>query len=308
MGLPTKLSAFLLVLATFVVVAGIGAAIAVPASGWVAKAPEGFTILQDRLSLLKEPVAAIRQGLDQLTHLTEQTAPPGKRQTTVAVQQSPDLSGMGLSILMGTQHVMGRIFVLIVVLFFLLAAGDSFLRKLVEVIPSFHDKKHVVVISNEIESSVSNYLATITMINLLVAIANGIAMYACGLPDPLLWGTMAFLVNYVPLVGPMIGFIVIFVVGLLTSDTVTYAVFAGRYLPVDPSYRITTDHADAAGPPVHAGIRFSSSCRSSSGIGSGVRQAPSCPCPSWSSLKLSATVSPSSCRWAIFSKRHHPGD
>ena len=60
-----------------------------------------------------------------------------------------------------------------VVLIFLLMAGDTFLRRLVEVLPRFKNKRQAVEISQQIESDISAYLMTITVMNLAVGIAEG---------------------------------------------------------------------------------------------------------------------------------------
>jgi len=213
--LPAWVSAFLLVLALFGLVAGIGLAIAVPASGWIAKAPQGLQTLEDQLSKLRVPVAAVQHYIQQAQHLTE---PPGAagNVTVVATQTPTGLGSVGLSMLLSTRQLLGRLFVLVLMLFFMLAAGDSMLRKLVEAVPRFEQKKHVVYITHEIERNVSVYLATITVINAAVGVVTGCAMYLCGISDPLLWGTVAFLLNYIPIVGPLIGIAIMFLVGLLT--------------------------------------------------------------------------------------------
>ena len=41
--------------------------------------------------------------------------------------------------------------------------------------------------------------------NLLVGIGTALAMWAIGLPDPVLWGAMAFIFNYVLILGPLTG-------------------------------------------------------------------------------------------------------
>ena len=78
-------------------------------------------------------------------------------------------------------------------LYFLLVAGEIFLRRIVEVLPNFGDKRQAVDISQQIEADISAYLLTITAMNAAVGVATGIAMYLRGLGDPLLWGAAAFL-------------------------------------------------------------------------------------------------------------------
>jgi predicted PurR-regulated permease PerM len=66
-----------------------------------------------------------------------------------------------------------------------------------------------------------------------VGLATGLASYFCGLSDPVLWGTLAFLLNYVPIVGPLFGVGTVLVAGLLTFETLWQASLpAGIYLVI----------------------------------------------------------------------------
>jgi predicted PurR-regulated permease PerM len=151
----------------------------------------------------------------------------------VQVQQPSSLGGVGLSILAGTQAAMGQIFTVVILLFFLLTSGDGLLRNLVEVVPEFRNKRQIVEISTEIEHNISGYLTTITIINLIVGVVNGVTMWLFGLPDPLLWGTLAFLLNYIPIIGPICGVMIFFFVGLFSFSTLGRAFIpAGIYLLV----------------------------------------------------------------------------
>jgi predicted PurR-regulated permease PerM len=107
------------------------------------------------------------------------------------------------------------------VLFFLLVSGDTFLRRLVEVVPTFRDKRRVVDLFQEVEDNISAYLVTITLMNAAVGIVTGFAMWACGLSDPLLRGAVAFLLNYVPIMGPVVGVGLFFLAALLTSSFIS---------------------------------------------------------------------------------------
>jgi predicted PurR-regulated permease PerM len=119
----------------------------------------------------------------------------------------------------------------LVALFFILVSGETFLRRLVEILPRFKDKRQVVDISQEIEDDLSVYLATITMMNAAVGVATGAVAWLCGLGDPFLWGTMAFLLNYVPILGPTAGVIMFFIAGLVMLDPLWMAfVPAGLYI------------------------------------------------------------------------------
>ncbi len=88
-------------------------------------------------------------------------------------------------------------------------------------------------IAVEIERNVAGYLATITMMNAVVGIAAGSSMWLLGLPDALLWGTFAFLLNYIPIIGPITGIVSFFFVGLFIYDNPLEAFIpAGIYLVI----------------------------------------------------------------------------
>ena len=115
-------------------------------------------------------------------------------------------------------------------LFFLLVSGDIFLHRLVEILPRFRSKRQVMDISQQIESDVSAYLVTITIMNAAVGIATALAMWLTGVGDPILWGTVAFLLNYVPILGTALGVLIFLLAGLLTHDTLWQALLpAGLY-------------------------------------------------------------------------------
>jgi predicted PurR-regulated permease PerM len=222
--LPRGIAAVFLILVLFGTLGGLGAALSGPAASWAQKLPTGIPKLEERLSFLSRPIAAVQKFVDQAQGLTlggETKAVP------VAVQGS----GLSDRLLSGTRTFASGLLETVLVLFFLLVSGDTFLRRLVEILPRFKDKRQAVDISQQIESDVSAYLFTITIMNLAVGVAIGTVMMFCGVGDPVLWGTVAFLLNYIPILGPMIGVAVFLLVGLLSIDSLWGAFLpAGLYL------------------------------------------------------------------------------
>ena len=224
--IPKPLAALLLIVALFGVVGGIGAAISVPASGWISKAPESLPALEQKLSFLNRPIHAVENGMKKLQNLMDRTSsPPPTGVRVVAVQQSgtSGLTSVGSSILVGTRAFLGQLFSMLLMLFFLLYEGDSLLRRFVEIMPTWADKRRTVQIASEIERNVSLYLATITVMNLLVGSLNFLQCWLLGVPNPLLWGVLAFLLNYIPIIGPFTGIVVYFVVGVFVFPSVLHA-------------------------------------------------------------------------------------
>lgn len=115
-------------------------------------------------------------------------------------------------------------------LFFLRQTGDIFLHRPVEILPRFGSKRQVIEISRQIESDISAYLVTITIMNAAVGIAMALTMWLTGMGDPIFWGTLAFLLNSVPVLGTALGVAIFLLVGLLTADPLSHALPAGLYV------------------------------------------------------------------------------
>jgi predicted PurR-regulated permease PerM len=214
--LPRTLAAALVIIVLFGSFVGLGAALSGPAASWAEKLPAGVPRLQERLTLLSKPIQTLQKFLHQAEGLTQ-----GAEATiaTVAVQGS----WLSDKVLNTTRATASGLFTTVLVLFFLLVSGDLFLRRLVEVLPRFKDKRQAVHISQQIESDISAYLITVTIMNLAVGIATAGVALVFGLGDPLLWGTVAFLLNYVPVLGPMAGMVTFVLVGLLSIETLWLA-------------------------------------------------------------------------------------
>jgi predicted PurR-regulated permease PerM len=106
-----------------------------------------------------------------------------------------------------------------VLLFFLLSSEDGLLRKVVRVLPRLRDKKVAVEVFRNIQTQISHYLLTVTGINIGLGIAMGVAMKLAGLPNPVLWGSMAAVLNFVPYLGATVGIGVVALASVLTFDT-----------------------------------------------------------------------------------------
>ena len=133
----------------------------------------------------------------------------------------------------GTRNFASGFFTTILFLLFLLVSGDTFLRRLVEILPSFSNKRQAVDIFQQVESDISGYLVTITLMNAAVGVATAMVMWLTGIGDPILWGAVAFLLNFVPILGPIFGVVIFLLAGLLTIDTLWQAFLpAGLYLGI----------------------------------------------------------------------------
>jgi predicted PurR-regulated permease PerM len=213
LGLPRVIAALLVVLSLVAAFVAVGLLLSGPLTGWIGKLPQMLPHLQEKLKFLSAPAKSMQRALEHIENLAP-AANAGAAAQPVAVQGTP----LPQRILSQVHLVAAGAFETLLVMFFVLVSGETFLRRLVEILPRFEDKRRAVDISQQIERDISAYLGTITMMNALVGIAAGAMAWLVGLGDPLLWGTFAFLLNYVPILGPTTGVFVFFVAGVVTLD------------------------------------------------------------------------------------------
>jgi predicted PurR-regulated permease PerM len=166
-----------------------------PAAEYVAAVPASVEIAQRKLS-------SMRGSVEQVTRAAERVERATAGEETERGQQV-EIKGPSLTrqLFGSTADFLGAATVVIFLTYFLLAVGDLFLQKLVGVLPQFKDKKVAVTIARETEAQISLYLFTTTLINIGVGVVTAGVMYVLGLPNAILWGVVAAVLNFVPYVG-----------------------------------------------------------------------------------------------------------
>lgn len=211
LGLPAPAGAALVLLG-LLTAAGAGFyLLAGPAGAWMGKLPESFRMIEYRIRDLRKPVEVVRQAADEVEKIA--TAGPASARPPVVAMQTRSVMEILLS---ATHTVLSGIGLTALTLYFLLAGGNLSLRKLIRALPTLTEKKRAVEIARETEQQVSAYLLTITLVNALLGAAVGGALWLLGVPNPPLWGAMAFLLNFIPFLGPLTGIVVLGVVALVT--------------------------------------------------------------------------------------------
>jgi len=227
-GLPEAAGGAIVVLGLLGSLGFAAVQLADPARALVADAPASIKKATDRL----RPVQGPLEKLDRTAHQVERAAHEATDTTTreVAVK-GPTLS----SKLLGGVRVFGAgALEVVILLYFLLASGDLFLQKLIKLLPQLQDKKTAVAIARETEGAISTYLVTLTLINGGLALAVAGALALVGLPNPLLWGALAGLAEFIPYVGATMMFVLLSMAGLATFDHLGHALLVpGVYLTIN---------------------------------------------------------------------------
>jgi predicted PurR-regulated permease PerM len=220
---PRAVSAIAAMLVLAGVLAVLGALLSMPAASLAQAITEGLPRLEEKLRFLQRPLA----GLQEFLTKAQEVAGGGNDEAKVAIEHVGILS----LVFSSTRAALEGLLTTGIILFFLMLSGDTFLRRGVEILPNFEHKRRAVEISQQVEADISVYLLTIISMNALVGLAVGLAVWLCGLGDPLLWGTLAFILNFVPIIGPLTGMGLLVLAGFMQFPTVGLALLpAGLYL------------------------------------------------------------------------------
>ena len=219
-GVSPVISATALIAAVGIVIAASVLLFGGPVSVWISDAPRLGVELREKLATFASSLEVVQQASSQVDEITHGITDPDVQR--VAMEQ-PGLLTMAVS---NAFSVGATVLVTLVLALFLLASGDMFYVKLIDAFPRFGDKKRALRIVYGIERSVSQYLTVVTGINLVLAAVIGLGMWAIGMPQPLVWATLAFFVNFLPYVGPLVGTGLTAAVAIVNFDHLGHAALA----------------------------------------------------------------------------------
>jgi predicted PurR-regulated permease PerM len=221
--IPLPVGAALILICLLALIGSGISALATPTVTWLQKAPAGLTELQRKLLPVKRSVAQVTQATSEIEKLASTNA----EIKTVEVKRHP-ITEM---FFMRTPEFIASAVLSLILLYFLLVYDQAFIAKLVKLLPTFSDKKTAVAIAHDIESQISLYLFTITAINACLGLAVGTAVGLLGLRNPVMWGVMVALLNFVPYLGALTGIICMTIGATLSFDSLGYAlIFPAVYL------------------------------------------------------------------------------
>jgi predicted PurR-regulated permease PerM len=215
-----------IILITLIGVIGYSASyLATPVAGWLEKAPYSMRTLQRKLLPLKQPMEKVAQASGEIEKLA--TPENGQTKAAVEVKRHPITDAL----LGRTPDFVAGSVLFLILLYFLLSYDGIFVQKLIKLLPTLSDKKRAVMILTEIESQVSRYLFTVTAINCCLGLAVGFTVWLLGLRNPIMWGVMVAVLNFVPYVGALTGIVCITLGAVLSFDSISYAfIFPAVYL------------------------------------------------------------------------------
>jgi predicted PurR-regulated permease PerM len=204
---PRPLGALVAVTIAIATLAGAFFALAAPARTWIARMPRALEHLHSTLRDLRRPLQAASEATRELGKL----AHIGGSEPMQVVDSS---SGLLAQLASAAPTLLAGALVVLFLTFLFLLHGDALLRKFVALAPHLRAKRDLVQATRQAQHELSLYMITITLINLALGLATAGALKLLHVPDPLLWGGLAALMNYAPFIGPLLTACVLAVAGL----------------------------------------------------------------------------------------------
>lgn len=223
-GVPPALSAAVVVLLLIAVIGTAMLVFAVPLSQWVGRAPELWSKLQARLLSLKDP-------LDSIAALQAQVASVFGGSNAISVRVADGSTVTSLAFLAPT--IGAQVLLCLASIYFFVATRHRIQLSFLSLCFSRRMRWRTAHIFGDIEEKVSRFLLSVTVLNLGVGVVTALAMWALGMPSPILWGALAMALNYMPYIGQAVMVLVLLLVSLGTQ-TEWGAILApvGAYLAI----------------------------------------------------------------------------
>lgn len=201
--------------------------LAAPVQTWASKLPQTLSSAEEKLRHVLRPIQKVTSSAEQAEKAASAVSGINKPPEVVVAPASAASRYFDAA-----RILIAALLEVFILLYFLLSVGDLFLQKLIKVIPNLHDKKKAVRIARETQVSISTYLLTTMIVSIVEGVVVAIVMYALGMPNAILWGTLAAVLELVPYIGALT------LIALLTVAAVTTFSSLGHALLVPLSFLV----------------------------------------------------------------------
>ena len=223
---PRFFGALLVLLGGLSAMFWLGSQLVQPAGEWVRQVPREMRELAPKLREMTKPMQDANKAAQNIARAAggETT---GKQVQVVRTEVNDPYKA-----LTATPRLLASVLAVVLLTFFFMVYGDSLQRNALGLFHTRQQKKLTVDILQSIEREISRYVLTISIINAVVGLVFAAALYWLKVPlqEALLWGTMAAILNFAPYVGPLIGIIIMLLMGFVAFDDWKALVPAGIYL------------------------------------------------------------------------------
>ena len=212
-GISPWITALLIVLFCIGVLTLAATALAGPVSAWIGRAPEIGATIKQKLSVLEQPLESLSHLEEMLFGASAPAAPPSAPSVVLPVVAFITPAAGELLLFFGT-------------LMFFLVGQIELRAQLVSFFATREAKLRFLKIVTDVERNLASYLAIVTAINASLGVVVALGAWVLGFPNPVIFGVLAALLNYVPYVGPAVMVVILFAVGLVSFPSLGQAFIA----------------------------------------------------------------------------------
>jgi predicted PurR-regulated permease PerM len=217
-GVPRWIGAFFVVFGGLALAITISTQLVPPATEWLQKAPTELRQVAPKLKGLVRQVNEANKAAASVVSAAGAAPTTGGKnaQATNLEAKPPNL----WSLLREAPRLLAVIGAVILLSYFFVVYGLDLQQRVLSLLPTRQQKRMTVEILHTIETELSRYVLTITVINFVLGALVAAALIALGIDigDALLWGALAGLCNYAPYIGPVVGTILLALVGVVAFD------------------------------------------------------------------------------------------
>jgi predicted PurR-regulated permease PerM len=218
-GVPRVASTVLIVLVLMVLLVIFVVALTTPLADWLGRASELGALLRSKLRNFSGPISAIQ---DLYATLQSVGASGKQGSQAITVDASPNANIVETAVTVLTP-ALSQLLIFFVSLIFYLVYKSDFKASAILAFSTRETRLRVLRIYNDVEARLARFFATFTLINIALGAVTTLAMYLLGMPNPLLWGVMAGVLNFLPYLGPAIVTIALIVASLVSFPTLAEA-------------------------------------------------------------------------------------
>ena len=223
-GVPSAAAATVLIVLSASSFLAVGYVTSGPVAQMVSNAPEIGMKLRERAQAVRRMFDKTIRATAQIDKVSENVVDDTTQKVVVA---QPGILSRAAGNLLSIGTTLAVTFVLSL---FLLASGTLFYQKIIQLFPNLSDKKKALSIIYNIQSEISRYLFTITIINIAVGIVVGVGVWAIGIPNALVWGIASAVLNFLPYVGALIAIVLVGIISIVTFDNTFYSLLAPCFI------------------------------------------------------------------------------
>lgn len=216
-NIPMPVSTILVVVLAVGIIGLVLTFFAAPLIEWIGRAPEIGAAVKEKLRIFEYPLSVLHD-------IKNAIMPAGVNGSTVAVEQNPaEIVGAALVVI---TPALGQFVVFFGTLIFFLATNNTLRQKLVVAFVTRDGRLRMLRIWNDIEENLIGYVGVVTLINTGLGTVTAAMLYLIGFPNPLTFGLLTAVLNYIPYLGPAIVAAVLFGVGVVAMPSLPQAALA----------------------------------------------------------------------------------